>query len=505
MTGIKNLPRWSNQKGQVLVLVALMFLILIAFIGLAIDVGVVFVGYSRLRRAVDAAALSAASQIRKGVQIQDLTKAAEEFLRLNHIDSATATVAICDPANPDPELCTTPKRKLVRVTASSTIPLSFMSVLGFRNVTVSAKAVSEAASLDLVLLIDTSESMNSDVDTSASDYKNFEFMGCNDQDKTGVGDGADGPPNLPGECHPFEEVKRAAYEFVDTLYFPYDRVSVVTFDQRVSRRLPLSDNKTDVQDAIRNLAMMGVDDDNNVHTYDKTWVPDCPGPGYGLCLKSTDNGDGTTTKKTKCDSFTNPSSTYYRDPTMCTNTNIGGGVEMAGNVLNSSNRPEAVWIIVLLTDGAANAAVSPFHSNQANAYVAQDQDWICPFTLPADPSAYPSQPFCRDASASTRHPASDTANYDADDYARDMMDAVTTQRDPVTHVKTGQLIYMYTIGLGNDVIHNPNGDADAGQQLLQYAASKPVGDGYYTFSSDATKLRAIFKDIANNIATRLAK
>ncbi len=36
---------------------------------------------------------------------------------------------------------------------------------------------------------------------------------------------------MPGECHPFEEVKQAAVDFVDRLYYPYDRVSVVTFDK----------------------------------------------------------------------------------------------------------------------------------------------------------------------------------------------------------------------------------------------------------------------------------
>jgi Flp pilus assembly protein TadG len=95
MMRIKNLPRWSNQKGQVLVLVALMFLILIAFIGLAVDVGVVFVGYARLRRAVDSAALSAAGQFRKGYTPSDLEMAAEEFLRLNNIEDPHATVTTC--------------------------------------------------------------------------------------------------------------------------------------------------------------------------------------------------------------------------------------------------------------------------------------------------------------------------------------------------------------------------------------------------------------------------
>ena len=55
-----------KEKGQIIVILALMFIGLIAIVGLAVDMGYLYVNYSRLRRAVDAAALSATSQYRKG-------------------------------------------------------------------------------------------------------------------------------------------------------------------------------------------------------------------------------------------------------------------------------------------------------------------------------------------------------------------------------------------------------------------------------------------------------
>jgi hypothetical protein len=294
MMRIKNLPRWSNQKGQVLVLVALMFLILIAFIGLAVDVGVVFVGYARLRRAVDSAALSAAGQFRKGYTPSDLEMAAEEFLRLNNIEDPHATVATCIT---DPTMCAGVPRKLVRVTASSTIPLSFMSIINIREVTVSANAISEAASLDAVIIIDTSESMNNEGVAPLNTLR-----ACNEADPNGLEDLAVGELRLPGECHPFEEVKTAAYEFVGQLFFPYDRVSIVTFDQKVALRLPLNDNKATIQEAIGNLAMMGYDDDSNPATYDTTWIPDCP-TELGLCMDPSG--------VSYCDPLNNPSNPYW--------------------------------------------------------------------------------------------------------------------------------------------------------------------------------------------------
>jgi hypothetical protein len=39
---------------------------------------------------------------------------------------------------------------------------------------------------------------------------------------------------LLDDCHPFKEVKAAAAAFVDQLYFPYDRVAIVTFNDSAS-------------------------------------------------------------------------------------------------------------------------------------------------------------------------------------------------------------------------------------------------------------------------------
>ena len=54
------------QRGQALILIALAFVGLAAFIGLAVDAGILFTDVGHLRRAVDAASLSAANQFREG-------------------------------------------------------------------------------------------------------------------------------------------------------------------------------------------------------------------------------------------------------------------------------------------------------------------------------------------------------------------------------------------------------------------------------------------------------
>src|SRR4051812_3324147 len=54
-----------GQAGQSLVILAIGFLALLGFVGIVTDVSVLFIRYSTMRRAVDAAAIAAAGQMRR--------------------------------------------------------------------------------------------------------------------------------------------------------------------------------------------------------------------------------------------------------------------------------------------------------------------------------------------------------------------------------------------------------------------------------------------------------
>jgi hypothetical protein len=149
-------------------------------------------------------------------------------------------------------------------------------------------------------------------------------------------------------------------------------------------------------------------------------------------------------------------------------------------------REEALWVVILLAGGPANAT-DPLSSH---AYGACPQStWT--------------QPLCRDDYASIRH-ASGSLSYDGDDYARDMADFLV---DPVN----GQGAVIYAIGLGDKVINdrtrNADGDHDIGEQLLEYAATEAGGDdiGIYYYAPTVSELLNIFRDIAENIATRISQ
>src|SRR4030042_2955566 len=95
------------QRGQALILIALAFVGLAAFIGLAVDAGILFTDIGHLRRAVDAASLSAANQFREGRTIAQLTASARQVLALNGLDAGSAggAVGACTTNPGAPLLC----------------------------------------------------------------------------------------------------------------------------------------------------------------------------------------------------------------------------------------------------------------------------------------------------------------------------------------------------------------------------------------------------------------
>ncbi len=535
------------ESGQALVLLAAAFVGVAAFVGLTIDAGILFTNVGHLRRATDASSLAAANQFREGRTPAELSAMAFEFLELNGISPSGVVAKICDLDNPgsiydDPSLCAAPgdsERKYVRVEATLPVYFAFLPIVGWQSTTITAESISEAASIDLVLALDVSPSMaydlcNDDLDNDEDGViddcaSNWPPYNSNHNTNTGPfnlggihnseSDVAqcifnatlpdDGPGENPApapdgdredDCHPFEGVRDAAKRLVDRLYFPYDRISIVTFGRQANVALELQD--------IDPPAPCGVSPVPDPYTCAQSVIdsleveleprapplpaPDCPN--------------------------------WAPDPSGCTSTNIGDGLRYSGGrfclddiIVNGicdrvEMREEAVWITILLTDGAANAAVI----SSGPPIV-----WLCPNTTWA-PS-----PFCRDDSASTRH-ASGSPEYDADDYARDMADFVGCPNDtlpqPAGCASTapgGQGAVIFSVGLGDAVINNTfgTGDPDAGEQLLRYLAA--VGDdsdpgtdpcssaatgtncGNYYWSPTGTGLIQVFEAIASRIFTRI--
>ena len=213
-----------------------------------------------------------------------------------------------------------------------------------------------------------------------------------------------------------------------------------------------------------------------------------------------------------------------------------GGVYPAGHSYAvPETRETARWVVVWLTDGPTNSGFAhdgrnvDASDNQILVGANPIQDSICPaytWHIPQDPPGgeYPynyrfcadlnARPTLADIAADPTHPyifgrhAPDQAGtpldaqlYDADDYARDMVDFVT---DPLA----GQGAMMFSIGLGTQITsmtpyEQTSGKPAPGQTLLEYAAEK--GNGIYYAAPNASQLQTIFLAIANKIATRLSR
>ena len=365
----------KSEKGQSIVLIALVFIGLLAFIGLTVDMGILFIGYGNLRRAVDAAALGAATQMRSNYTATQLNDSAQQFLRLNDVIDGTASIQTCKTAPGDTELCGSMNRKLVRVTASAPVEFAFLPVIGFYGTTITASAIGEAASLDVVLVIDTSESMSSE--PVSPEYRDPGY--CNTHDLGGV----------PGECHPFEEVKTAAGNFAAwVLDKPAaeeeDRLAIVTFSDGWEQYNPSIGRGTGVY---------AIDGGGSYRVYDpgdptdSPWINDstqainvihnlnvyqpalCPVDwvtnGSAAICSLYDAGGNFVDIMAPWRQPDNVNALF--DPTMIGDaafngerstsqtTNIGGGLEWAASLFSHDMHTDALWLVVLLTDGAANA------------------------------------------------------------------------------------------------------------------------------------------------------
>jgi len=141
-----------TEKGQVLVMAALVMLVLVGAIGLAIDLGRIFTARAQLVRAVDAAALAGT-------------------LELPNLSAAQAKVqAYMSENEPDAQIDVpiSPQERQIEVNGSKQVPMFFIKVLGIDSVEVTAHATAGfgVLAVDTVLSIDATGSMGASPCTS---------------------------------------------------------------------------------------------------------------------------------------------------------------------------------------------------------------------------------------------------------------------------------------------------------------------------------------------------
>ncbi len=496
-----------RRHGQIVVLFALAVVGVLAITGLALDGAQLYMARHRLQHALDGASLAAANQFRVGRTLADIQQAARDFLVAQGFDVGTIRVYTCDDPGPyASELCTEPRRKLVRVETQVELPMTFMRVVGWQRVALTGVATGEAASVDLVLILDNSESMAYDTPmVRASGNPIICIPGS-----PSPGNECPKPqkPHFcnPGDrCEPFRFVRQAALQFASQMYYPYDRVAVVSFDRRATPHLDLANGNS--LSAVRNAI-------NGIQVYDPAaanTTASCAGMdcSSGDCLPVPWKEPG-----------------VGSDPRPCPSSNVAGALRLAYNILATQGRREeegALWVIVMLSDASPNATdpLDGFPNGLCPRYNPNGPhpDGLDPTWYWGDP-AY--RPFCQDGNFETRHP-SDHSRYDPEDMALDMIDVLRDAR-----------IVVFSIGYGN-LMHNlqvrPGGgrDRDLGERFMRYMADvtdgsnqaeclrsgtdwfdpsavwQPQGQSCsnYFYAPDASALQQIFREIARRIFTRI--
>jgi len=530
MKNLKNLKK-KSERGQAIIIIVFAFIGLVAMVGLVTDTGLVLIEYGKLKKAVDAASVAAAQEYRPDPATGDLNttaiqNAALSFLQLNQSETVNLdnlTIHTCEDVGADrPALCNTDpighpedNRKLVEVTASTNAQLGFLRVLGITDVTLTASSVGEAATIDLVMVMDTSASMafqtgNETTDTETTSDSDDDPSVCNDDDS----------------CQPMREVKLIAKEFVEKLiYFGYDRVAIITMtsqtpngDRNPVEVIPLSFTRNDILNGL-----------TDVRVFEPR---QCADP------YNTDLNEGSCRQynsgvfaNLNCPIWENQPNLATQNPSSCPSSNIGGAMWKAEIALKGSNgatemRTQSLWVVVALLGGPANATDTP-----SGSPADEFKNGYCPLNTFYTYTPYFEGPsWCRDSSPSSRHSfgdeisythpitgeVSDISIYDASDYAKD-------KADNLAAAKTNSGVTIYTIGLGKQIQSRPKDRfgveysvADEpyshAEELLRYIAleagdglNPDINHGQYFYAPKSTSLSTIFDLIAQNIVTKISQ
>lgn len=156
---------WSaaayNQKGQILIVFAVSIIVLLGLVGLSIDVGIAYSVRAKLNAAVDAASIAASRAVATGeteaARRQNAIRAGQRFFYANFPDGYLGAI-------PDEPTITVEYASngvwRTEVEASADMELYFFKLFGHETMTVAAMGEAIRRDLDLILVIDTSGSLD---------------------------------------------------------------------------------------------------------------------------------------------------------------------------------------------------------------------------------------------------------------------------------------------------------------------------------------------------------
>lgn len=167
------LERWRrSQSGGVLPIIGLCLLVVICSIGMAIDLGRAQIVQAKLYNAVDTAALAAGAQL-AALHAESEGAAEVEVERFVHANFPLGFVGTALDNNDVEVSYDGESLRTITVTASVTVPTTFMRLLNRDHVIVSARSVVTRATtgLELALVLDNTGSMGKNSNQGLNDLK----------------------------------------------------------------------------------------------------------------------------------------------------------------------------------------------------------------------------------------------------------------------------------------------------------------------------------------------
>jgi hypothetical protein len=146
---------WNNvhhDGAQVLPIMALLLVVFIGLMGLAIDVGRIFIARTELSRAVDAAALAGIVEL---PNVSNAQAKAATFLTQNQPDATISFPVTTDPYQ-------------IKIKGTRSYPMFFMRIFGFGSVTIGASATAGSGAsqpVDIILVTDDTGTMKGGCDS----------------------------------------------------------------------------------------------------------------------------------------------------------------------------------------------------------------------------------------------------------------------------------------------------------------------------------------------------
>lgn len=172
-----------NESGMTLPLLGLAFMTMSGFIGLSVDVARMQLVQSRLSFALDAAGLAAGSTVNTTNVKSEVAKYLNANYPANYLNSKTPMISTVVSTD----------KKIISLTASTTIPTTFMGILGIHDISVNAKTeiTRETTGLELVMALDNTGSMRgsklSDLISAGNSLVDILYGDKNEVDKLWIG------------------------------------------------------------------------------------------------------------------------------------------------------------------------------------------------------------------------------------------------------------------------------------------------------------------------------